>query len=231
MTAPAFDSHADDYEADCMHGLAVSGESKEFFARGRLGYLASVLAGRRTPPPARILDFGCGVGDVSALLAEMFSAATVLGVDPSTRCVERARGAHTSPRVSFDALERAEAVRQPADLIHVNGVLHHVPPADRPALVASLRAWIAPGGVLAVFENNPINPGTRLVMSRIQFDRDAQPLTAWTARGLLERGGFRVLEIGYLFYFPRPLRALRPIERYLLRLPLGAQYGIVAVPA
>jgi trans-aconitate methyltransferase len=230
MTAPAFDSHADDYETDCMRGLSVSGESKEFFARGRLDYLVRVLAERRTAPPARIVDFGCGVGDVSALLAEVFPAATVLGVDPSTRCVERARGAHASPRVSFDALKDAEAARQPADLIHVNGVLHHVPPADRPALVASLRQWVTRDGVLAVFENNPINPGTRLVMSRIHFDRDAQPLTAWTARALLKRAGFRILETGYLFYFPRPLKAFRPLERFLTRVPLGAQYGLVAVP-
>ena len=52
MTAPAFDSHADDYETDCMRGLAVSGESKEFFARGRLAYLSRVLAERRTPAPS-----------------------------------------------------------------------------------------------------------------------------------------------------------------------------------
>jgi hypothetical protein len=39
-----FDSHAQDYDSELMEGLRLSGESKEFYARGRLtleGTLAS----------------------------------------------------------------------------------------------------------------------------------------------------------------------------------------------
>ena len=35
----AFDSHAQDYESQLMQGLRLSGESKEFYARGRLVHL------------------------------------------------------------------------------------------------------------------------------------------------------------------------------------------------
>jgi SAM-dependent methyltransferase len=228
MSGPVFDSHADAYETDCMRGLAVSGESKEFFARGRLTHLARVLAERGRPRPSRIVDFGCGVGDVSALLAETFPGASVLGVDPSARCVDRARQERSSSGVSFATL--GEVPCEPADLVHLNGVLHHVAVSERPAFMQALRAWVGRGGVLALFENNPFNPGTRLVMSRISFDRDAVPISAPRTRALLRNAGFRVLETRYLFYFPRPLKALRPAERLLTRIPLGAQYAVLAVP-
>ena len=38
------------------------------------------------------------------------------------------------------------------------------------------------GGVLALFENNPWNPGTRLVMKRIPFDRNAQTISPRAGR-------------------------------------------------
>jgi len=34
--------------------------------------------------------------------------------------------------------------------------------------------------------------------------------------------------IDFCFIFPHALRALRPIERWLTRLPLGAQYLVLA---
>lgn len=230
MSEPLFDLHAADYEAQCMHGLGVSGESKEFFARGRLSFLAKFLQRTQILSPRRIVDYGCGLGDVTALLAETFPGSSTVGLDVSERCVERARRERASDTVSFATIgDDTASSNTLADLLHLNGVIHHVAPSQRPALLASLWRLIRPGGVLALFENNPLNPGTRIVMSRIPFDRDAQTVTAWGARRLLRSAGFQILETAYLFYFPRPLRALRPAERWLVKLPLGAQYGIVAI--
>jgi SAM-dependent methyltransferase len=114
------------------------------------------------------------------------------------------------------------------DLAHTNGVFHHVEPAQRPAAISSIAAALRRGGVLAFWENNPWNPGTRLIMRRIEFDRGARLLSAPAARRLLEDGGFEVLETDYLFIFPRALAALRPVEPRLARLPLGGQYLILA---
>jgi trans-aconitate methyltransferase len=230
VTMPVFDSHADQYETDCMRGLAVSGESKEFFARGRLAYLEAALRRLDRHRPGRIVDFGCGIGDVTLLLAETFPQASVLGVDSSTRCVERAASAHAGERVTFAAIgASAEAPASSFDLLHMNGVVHHVPPADRRALLETVSGLVRPGGVVAIFENNPLNPGTRLVMSRIPFDKGTQPITGWGTRRLMRAAGLRIVETAYLFYFPRPLRALRPLEPFLTRVPLGAQYVVIAV--
>jgi hypothetical protein len=79
-------------------------------------------------------------------------------------------------------------------------------------------------------ENNPWNPGARLVMARIPFDKDAEPLSPVEARRLLRSGGFaRCSSLRTLFYFPRPLAFLRPVEPLLALLPLGAQYYILGI--
>ena len=39
-----------------------------------------------------------------------------------------------------------------------------------PAFVAELARVVRPGGLVVVFEHNPLNPLTRLVVSRVTFD-------------------------------------------------------------
>jgi len=227
--APAFDAHAADYEAQLDAGLRVSGEGKAYFARGRVDDLRMWWRRAGRAEPHEIVDWGCGLGDGSALLAAAFPSARVIGIDPSERLLERARSAHAGPRVRFERPDSRRAPGIAADLVHLNGVVHHVEPADREQMFAALARITAPGGVVALFENNPLNPGTRIVMSRIPFDRDAVPVPPREARRRLRGAGLRPVATRHLFYFPRALRALRPIERFLARVPLGAQYGVYAV--
>jgi SAM-dependent methyltransferase len=226
---PHFDAHALAYRAQCEQGVELSGESKSFFMKGRIDSLRDWWRRTGRPAPRFIVDYGCGIGDACPVLAAAFEGCQVLGVDPSEESVERAWRTHASGNVSFLPLsEFAGSEAGTADLIHVNGVLHHVEPPDRAAFLRAIAVLLAPRGVVALFENNPINPGTRWVMSRIPFDRDAVPVTAHKTRRLLRAAGLRDLDTRYLFYFPRFLKALRPLERGLLRVPLGAQYGVFA---
>jgi SAM-dependent methyltransferase len=113
------------------------------------------------------------------------------------------------------------------DLVFCNGVFHHIPPGDRVAAVDTLYSSLSPGGVLAFWENNPWNPGTRYIMRRILFDHNAITLSAPAARRLLRERGFEVMRTDFLFFFPRFLAWLRRLERGLTYLPLGAQYQIL----
>ena len=78
-----------------------------------------------------------------------------------------------------------------------------------------------------LWENNPWNPGTRYVMSRIPFDQGAVTLTPPEARALVRQGGFQVVRTDSLFFFPRQLKWLRWMEPHLWRLPLGGQYQVL----
>jgi SAM-dependent methyltransferase len=212
-----------------MQGLAISGESKDFFARGRIRRLKDWWLATGRPAPRRIIDYGCGIGDVTVLLAEGCPSAELLGLDPSSECIARARRECRNSRIQFSALsDVGTAGSAAADLVHTNGVVHHVAPAQRKALFEALRRSVVPGGVVTVFENNPLNPGTRLVMARIPFDRGASPVSSWAVRRLVNDAGLVPLLTVYLFYFPRFLKWLRPLERLLERVPLGAQYGVFA---
>jgi SAM-dependent methyltransferase len=114
------------------------------------------------------------------------------------------------------------------DLAFCNGVFHHIPLNRRDEAVSYIRDALRPGGMFAFWENSPWNPGTRYVMSRIPFDRDAITLTPPEARTLLARNGFEIVRTDFLFVFPRVLSWLRVLEPHLSSLPLGAQYQILA---
>jgi SAM-dependent methyltransferase len=216
---------SDEYEAMLRMGVDLSGEDPAYFLRGRVADLMRALPAGWIP--ARILDFGCGTGESSAYLAEKYPRTVVVGVDTSARAIERARGRHGSARVQFGAIE-ALAREAPFDLCYVNGVFHHIPPPRRLEAVRTIHSALAPGGYFALFENNPWNPGTRMVMSRIPFDRDAQTLSFGETRKLVQEGGFRLAQATrFLFYFPRPLAVLRVLEPAFVRLPLGAQYCVL----
>ena len=218
-----------EYDELVNRGLRLSGEARGFFIRGRLADLM-----RRLPPnycPARILDFGCGVGDTARCLAEIFPQSHVVGVDTEERAVAFARNTHGSPRIAF-ALPRTLSGAEPFDLCYVNGVFHHIPPEERLDVVRMIYEVVSPGGRFALFENNAWSPAARLVMKRIPFDRGAIPLSPLETKRLLKAGGFvSCAPARFLFFFPRPLACLRVTERWLARVPLGAQYYILASKA
>ena len=226
IAAPEFNQYAGDYDRMLADGLAVSGEGKDYFARGRVIWLKGCCE-KLHLAPQRIMDFGCGIGDAAPLLLDGFQAQSVVGVDPSSNLLEQASRIYGSRQIRFhrndDYLPQEEI-----DLVYCNGVFHHIPVMGR--LVAMQYIWrsLRPGGYLAFWENNPWNPGTRYVMSRVPFDRDAVMLTALEARGLLQSSGFHILRTDFLFIFPRALSLLRWVEPYLTRFPLGGQYLVFA---
>lgn len=213
-----------EYDRMLRQGLELSGESKEFFLRGRV---ADMLA--RLPEgfaPRRVLDFGCGTGGATQALAEAFPAAEVTGADTADNALAYAREHVKAANARFSTLD---SVRGGFDLAYVNGVFHHIEPDKRPAAARLVFEALKPGGRFAFFENNPWNPGTRLVMARIPFDRDAIVIPPPEGRALLYAAGFRLEPTRFLFYFPRPLAFLRFLEPGLTGVPLGAQYHIQAV--
>jgi len=210
-----------------MRGVGFSGESQEFFIRGRLAHLRSALpAGCRIKT---VLDFGCGLGATTALLAEVFPGAHIVGTDAAEKALAYARAANGSQRISFCLLSELSAASK-FDLCHTSGVFHHIEAQERLNAIRFIYDRLAPSGYFALFENNPWNPGTRVVMSRIPFDREAKTLSPLEARRLMLNGGFRKLgPARSLFYFPRALSFLRFAEPWLAHVPLGAQYCVIAI--
>lgn len=221
-----FDLSAE-YDAMLNQGLAISGENKLYFIEGRLRDIQ-----QKIPNPGsikRILDFGCGIGDATARLAAYFpDAEEIVGTDLSEQALDYAREKHGNNKISFVNLN-ALSFENHFDLCYVNGVFHHIEPENRVGAIESVYRNLKPGGFFALCENNPWNPGTQLIMSRIPFDRDAIKISYPECHKLLQTGGFRnIVHTRFLFYFPRALSFLRPLERMLTGIPLGGQYYVLA---
>lgn len=215
------------YDHALAMGLSATGEDRDFFARGRVEILRKNLD-RLHFRPDRAMEFGCGTGSNLPLLLEIAGARSVLGLDVSEKSLEMARRSINSSAVSFARPSEYQPDAR-IDLAFCNGVFHHVDPAMRPSAAKYVSDCLRPGGIFALWENNPWNPGTRYVMSRIPFDKDAITLTASQGRRLLEEAGFRVLSIEYSFIFPHALRWLRSLEAPLSKLPIGGQYQLLAM--
>jgi SAM-dependent methyltransferase len=225
MIASEFDQFADAYEADLNQALLVSGEDKDYFARGRVVFLAKCLSELREVPQTA-MDYGCGIGGTTHLLAKSLGIKNVVGLDVSERSLERATAEHGVTGISFCTFDRFRTGGN-LDLVYCNGVFHHIPVEERVGAIRFICESLRPGGLFAFWENNPWNPGTRYVMAKCIFDKNARTLSPSEARRALQSAGFEIIRTDFLFYFPRSLRTLRPLEAGLRWLPLGAQYQIL----
>lgn len=201
MCEAEFDKFADEYRATHARNIALSGEPPEFFAEYKAQDLAALLG---DPPPLapRLLDFGAGVGSSVPWFHKHL-------LRPNVTCLDVSR------KSLAIAAERLEGLAQfqhfdsgrlplPDDSLNVAfaaSVFHHIPQVEHPALLRELRRVLRPGAQLVIFEHNPLNPLTvRAVNVR------CQPR--------------------FLLFFPHFARWMRPLERWLGWLPLGARHFI-----
>jgi ubiquinone/menaquinone biosynthesis C-methylase UbiE len=187
--------------------------------------LARELARR---DPGRVLDWGCGWGQMTALLRE-------LGVEAEPFDYREGLAAPTTePLPRFPQIE-ARLTPQPIELPFEDssfdtvlscGVLEHVP--DPEGSLLELRRVLRPGGMLFV-TNLPNRYSYTERAARLlgryyhgQLPND-RVYTAGTARGLLERQGYRVAELRHAHMLPLtlggPARMTWAVSSALERIP------------
>jgi SAM-dependent methyltransferase len=111
------------------------------------------------------------------------------------------------------------------DFITAVCVYHHVPEATRPAFTTEILRVLRAGGIFCMIEHNPLNPVTRLIVSRTPIDANARLLTARSARNLLSGAGCVVVDTRYFLFLPQRFHRHFPgLEDRLAKVPLGGQY-------
>lgn len=104
----------------------------------------------RPRPGMRVVDLGCGTGELTRALHDRLAARETLGLDRSEAMLEKSRG-HAVAGLRFvrrDLLDFCDEPDGPWDLVFSNAALHWVPHHDR--VLPKLFAGLGPGGQLAV---------------------------------------------------------------------------------
>ena len=101
-------------------------------------------------PGQRVLDVGCGAGDLTAALAGHYPRSEVIGIDASPSQIEQARR-HESPRLRFE-VRRVQDLgweRRFAAVVSI-ACLHWIPIPEHPVVLERIFHALRPGGRLAV---------------------------------------------------------------------------------
>jgi demethylmenaquinone methyltransferase / 2-methoxy-6-polyprenyl-1,4-benzoquinol methylase len=158
----------------------------------------------------RVLDLGCGTGELARQVARHYPSARVLATDFTRAMVVKAArataGRAEAPRLEFG---RATALRLPFaaasfDLVTNAFVARNL--ADLPRALGEMRRVLRPGGVLLTLEiTEPISP-TFGRLFHAYFDR----VVPWLGAAVRSAGPYR--------YLPESLRTLPPREQFLAAL-------------
>lgn len=154
----------------------------------------------------RVLDLGCGTGDLSYEISQ--SGADVTGIDASNTMIEKARCKY--PDITFQ-VERAELFRteEKYDAVFSNAALHWMKQAHK--VIESVEQALLPGGrFVAEFGGKgnvqTIVEGITMVLAS-DYEIDATERNPWYFPSLgeycslLERHGF---DVAFANYFDRP---------------------------
>lgn len=240
MTQNIFDQVAGDYEK--IHNQCLPpGVQSESFITQRAAHAVQWILSQSGDEEFSYLDFGCGNGRMLKCLLESNELRPLLdagrlrlyGFDTSKDSLREARTLLKSSPVTLGSRwsEFPREVR--FDLVVSCHVFHHIPPKDRPNTARALHQRLKPGGRLVIWEQNPLNPFTRLLVKTCPFDRDARLLRAATTRNLFSQNSFRLLETAYINLLPPQWlinSRLAAIEKRLLFFPVGTQYWMMFQP-
>lgn len=94
----------------------------------------------------RVIDLGCGTGELTARLADALPGSDVLGIDASAQMLAKAQP-HTRPGLRFEQADIA-TIEGEWDLIFSHAAIQWVD--DHAALIPHLWRLVAPGGQIAI---------------------------------------------------------------------------------
>jgi trans-aconitate 2-methyltransferase len=113
------------------------------------------LMGLVRPRPARVIDLGCGTGELTVELHKRLGATRTQGIDSSESMLARAASLPPLPELTFERADIAALAsawsREPKDrfdLVFSNAALHWLPSHEQ--LLSQITCAIGPKGQLAV---------------------------------------------------------------------------------
>ena len=215
-----FSTHSQEYEK-------ALGRSHEYFIRVKCKELLRSLR-RLNYNPQKVLDLGCGTGEVERTLYRHFDEMT--GIDLSEGIINEAKRKNI-PKCKF---KQANVLKLPLpndyfDFVFSFCLLHHLPANEWEQVLKEAMRVSKKSSIILIFEHNPKNPVTRYIVSKSPIDEGITLISVARLVELYKALDIKVLARGFILFFPRFLSFLSPIEGLLHKVPYGGQYYIVGL--
>ena len=195
----SFDSYSKNYNALVNNAIRQTGYDADNLVSAKLHKLRSLFPSL-SEKPFRLLDFGCGVGNLYGQISEFFSTAIYTGVDPSKDSILKARS-HYHGDANFQEDSCKEWETNEYDLIFSSGVFHHIPHVEHKVLIDKLSSLLKKGGILVIWEHNPLNPVTQKIVRDCPFDEDAVLVPSKNLKSLFIRVSLSNVQVIYTIFF------------------------------
>jgi SAM-dependent methyltransferase len=218
---------------DNHEGLERSRRARRYF----YAYITRVMQAR-VPPGQRVLDIGCGSGQLLAAL----KPARGVGIDLSARAVATARAAYPGSPLYFFEGDGADPallreVGGPFDVIVMCNVVTHF--SDVQATLEALHAVCHPRTRLLVYSYSRLWQPLLWLGELAGFKHRPPPeswLPAEEVSAMLSLADFEIVRNDYQILLPAGVPLLAELlNRYVGRLPivewLSLMYGIIARPS
>ncbi|MSU73883.1 class I SAM-dependent methyltransferase [Candidatus Kaiserbacteria bacterium] len=163
-----------------------------------------LLSEMKLTPAMRILEIGCGTGEVAYWMAEQTSA-QVLGTDLCIPFIEGAKEKYQLPNLEYRVLNFNDAdvlSGEQFDYVVGNGILHHLYYNLDEGLV-SIRSLLKENGKMLFLEPNFYNPYIYLIFSYpklralAHLEPDEMAFSKRFIKAALTRAGFVHVEVDY----------------------------------
>lgn len=230
MDKAEFDKFADEYTEIHKNNIKLSGESPDYFSEYKVIDTANLVREYQLPRNLNILDFGSGVGNSVPFFRKHLPDAYLTCLDVSQKSLDIAKNLYgdIAEYKLFDG--NAIPLQDDSyDLAFAACVFHHIPHDEHVFLFKEILRILKPGGMLVVFEHNPLNPLTVHAVNTCPFDENAVLIRAKVMESRIKAGGFENSKIAYRLFFPAALKKIRCFEKYLIKVPIGAQYYVSAL--
>lgn len=222
-----FDGFADQYRDLHVENISITGEDPEYFHEYKIADLfGAVKAGGHNSRD--IFDFGSGIGNSIPYFRKYFPDSSLTCGDVSERSLELSKERFSGNEKISLIGETIDLPSSSQDIVFTACVLHHIPHSEHLHWLSELRRITRPGGILAIYEHNPLNPLTVRAVNTCALDVNAHLIGGGAMKSRVRTAGWESAAVAYKVFFPAFLAGLRWAEPHLEWLPLGGQYRVVA---